>query len=284
MKLDYTWEAIESRRDRIHRRAPELAVRTKKQALKFINKVGFCFLFQAENSELPCLWNAVCGMRDAVPPKRKVRDPFQSLMSDLKRILPGGRGVFYGKVLQGRPSVISLDLLPYFFALSHRVGKRDEYLSEFLHGRLTPIAKEIMDSLLDSSPQDTKGLKLAVVGTSRHRNLSFEKALGELQSNMFIVNVADEYDPFASEWEPVHRSFNQQLKKVRHISVDEARTQILGKYFENQVVSSVQAIHRVFGWKKQIIYKALGALIQRGIIVPNVKVDGKDSIFYAHIG
>lgn len=283
MKLDYTWETIEARRDRIHRRAPGLAVRTKKQAQRFVDSVGFCFLFQSENSELPCLWNAVCGMRDAVPPKRSQRDPYFSLRSDLKSILPDGRRVYYGKILQGRLTVISLEFLPYFFALSPRLGKRDEYIDEFKHGRLTPAAKEIMDALQDTSPQGTKGLKLAVGCSARHWNAGFEKAIGELQSKMFIANVTREYDPSTFEWEPVHKCFSQQLKRVRKITADEARIQILGKYFENQIVSSVRAVHHVFGWKKQLIFKTLGSLINRGKILPNVKVDGKDSIFYAHI-
>lgn len=283
MKLEYTWEAIEALRDKIHRRTPELAVHTKLQARRFVEKVGFCFLFQAENSELPSLWNALCGMRDAVPPKRLRRDSYLSYVSDLKSILPDGSKVFYGKVLQGRPTVISREYLPYFLALARRSGKRDEYVHEFLHDGLSPMAKEIMEALLDKSPLDSKGLKLAVGGATRHRNSGFEKAISELQSKMFIVNAATEYDPFTVKWEPIYRSFSPQLKRIHKFTLDDARVAILGKYLECQVVSSVQAIHHVFGWKKQAIFKTLGALINRGTIVPRVKVDGKDRTFYAHI-
>lgn len=284
MKLDYTWESIELKRDKIHRRSPELAVRTRNQALRFINKVGFCFLFKSSDSELPSLWNAMCGMRDALPPKRSQRGPYLSFMSDLKSIAPDGKKVYYGKVLQGRPTVISLEFLPYFFALYHRLGRKDEYLNEYLRGRLSPLSKEIMEALIDSSPQDTKGLRLFVGSNSRIKNPSFEKAIGELQSKLLIVNVAKDYDPFTFEWEPVHKSFGQQLAKVRTISAEEARVKILGKYIETEAVSSVQAIHHLFGWKKQIIFKTLGTLIQRGSIVASVKVDGNDGTFYAHIG
>ena len=42
MKLCYTREQVERWRDRVHRRTPRLAVATPRQALAFINEVGFC--------------------------------------------------------------------------------------------------------------------------------------------------------------------------------------------------------------------------------------------------
>ena len=75
MKLNFTWEEIERWRDKRHRRLPRLAVITKEDALSFIDEVGFCFAFKSENSELPCLWHAACGMRDPAMPKHTHHDP-----------------------------------------------------------------------------------------------------------------------------------------------------------------------------------------------------------------
>ena len=284
MKFDLSWDAIEARRDKIHRRLPSLALRTKRQTLAFIERVGFCFLYGAENSNLPSVLNAACGSRRAKISKRSEHDPRLSLMAELRRVLPSGREVFYGKVIQGRPSIVSLDLLPCFLALAHRLGTKEEYLSEFANGRLTYLAKLIMEALVESSPQETRGLRLDVVGSSRSLAASFEKAMHELQTKMLIVNIADDYDPAAFQWAPLHKWFPKEIRKARRTSVDEARQEILGKYFDVQYVSTVRDIQRALGWKRQAIFQTLGRLTEQGKVTPRVKVDNSDGKFYACTG
>ena len=83
MKKEFTWDYIEQWRDRVHRRRPTLAVATKSQALKFVNDVGFCFAFKAENSELPCMWHAACGMRKPIMPEHTHHDPYISFVWEM---------------------------------------------------------------------------------------------------------------------------------------------------------------------------------------------------------
>jgi len=172
-------------------------------------------------------------------------------------------------------------MLPFFLALAHRMGTREEHLTEFARGRLSSEAKQIMDALGESSPQETKGLRLCVMGRSRSFAAKFEKAMHELQTKMFIVNVADEYDPTAFQWAPLYKKFPKELRRARKTSLDEAREQVLGKYFECQYVSSVRDVQRTLGWKKQVIFRTLGSLMQKGMIAPKVRVDGNNGKFYA---
>jgi hypothetical protein len=283
VKLQYTAEEIETWRDRRHRRTPRLAVRTTRKALGFINEVGFCFAFKAVNSELPCLWHAACGERDPVMPRRTHHDPFVSFVWEVKNVLPAQRLVYYGRVLKHRPTLVSMALFPYFYALTKRTGMRDDYLRVFRHGQLSPVAKAIMDALVDSSPQVTKGLKLAVGRHSVRDRAGFDRAMVELQMKMFIVKTAEHYDPFTFEWEMVPRAFPSEIRKARRISVQEARSKILEHYFRNQLVGSVPAICRLFGWEKQAVFQTLGMLVNKGVITPEVTVDGKRSTAYCLI-
>src|SRR5664279_1620798 len=100
MKRDFTWEHIEAWRDRVHRRLPRSAVGTKARALQFINEVGFCFAFKSENSEIPCLLHAACGMRDPAPPIHTHHDPYISFVWKMKDVLPGAHLIYYGKLLK----------------------------------------------------------------------------------------------------------------------------------------------------------------------------------------
>ncbi len=284
MKLSFTWDEIERWRDRRHRRLPRLAVSTKEQALDFINHVGFCFAFKAENSELPCLWHAACGMRDPVMPEHTHHDPYLSFVWEMKNLLPSEGKIYYGKLLKRRPTMISMEFVPYFYVLSGRSGHRDEYKREFMRGRLTATAREIMEALMDSYPQVTKGLKLATGTHTRGRRAMFDKAITELQTKMFIVKVAELHEPFSFVWAPVYRSFPDQVKKARRVSPDEARARILEQYFRNQLIGSVDSIYRLFRWDKQTIYRTLVTLMRRGVIATNVKIEGKDSRYYCLAG
>ncbi len=283
MKRNYTWEQIERWRDKVHRRSPRLAVATKRQALRFINDVGFCFAFKSDNSELPCLWHAACGVRDPVMPKQTHHDPYISFVWEMKDTLPAERKIYYGKLLKGRPTMVSLEYLPYFFVLAERTGAPDEYLQEFRRGRLSPTAREIMDALMDSWPQVTKGLKLATGKHGKADRADFDKAIAELQTKMFIVKVAEQYDPFTFVWAPLNRTFHREVRKSHRISPENARMEILSRYFAVQLIGTVSSIHRLFGWNKQEIYQTLGLLQQRGIIRTDVTVEGRDHRYYLFI-
>ena len=281
MNRSYTSEAIEAWRDKAHHRTRRLAIRSKEAALRFIAKVGFCFAFKAEHSEFPCLWHATVGERDPVFPVHSHHDPHVSFVWEMKNVLPAEHRVYYGRLLKNRPTLVSLDFFPYFYALAQRSGDADEYLNEFVNGGLSPAARSIMDALADSSPQITKGLKLASGLHAKGDRRIFERAIAELQRKMFIMKVAEHDDPFTFEWETVQRHFRKETRAARSVSPDQARAKILHKYFENQLVGSVRSIQQLFGWEKQNIFRALGWLKTRGFIMPDVVVEGKNDNYYA---
>ncbi len=280
MKLTYTSEDVERWRDRVYRRRPRLAVSTKRQALKFIDDVGFCFAFKSDHSELPCLWHAASGQRAPVMPRHTHTDPFLSFVWKMKQVLPAEGKIYYGRVFRKRPTMISMEYFPAFYALSSRTGTSDDYLREFRKHELSETGKHIMDALRTSSPQVTRGLKLALGVPRGHGDRDFDKAMAELQSKFYIVKVAEHYDPFTFEWNTVDRTYAKQVRQALKIFPDKARERILTKYFENQLLSSVRAIQSLFGWKKQVIYETMGQLMKGGVIAGGAKLDGKDGKYY----
>ena len=280
MKFSYTSEAVEAWRDKVHRKTSRLAVKSKAQAFRFIQDVGFCFAFKAERSESPCLLHAATGRRNPEMPQHTHHDPCMNFVWEMKNILPAEKKVYYGKLLRNRPTMVSLEFFPHFYALSRRSGSPDEHLMEFAKGNLSSTAKAIMDALSDSSPQVTKGLKLASGLHTKADRQEFDKAIAELQRKMFIVKTAEHYDPFTFEWETVLRRFPKETKRSRRISEEQACQKILQKYFENQLVGTVSSIQRLFGWDKQVIFRTLGHLKGAGVITPDVLVDGSDGKYY----
>lgn len=283
MKLSYTWEEVERWRDKVHRRSLRYAVKTKLETLRFINDVGFCFAFKSEHSELPCLWHAACGIRNPIMPRNTHSDPYLSFVWQMKNILPSEGKIFYGKIFKGRPTMVSMEYFPYFYSLSERTGTKDEYIGEFMRGSLSPIAKGIMDTLQDSSPQITRGLRLATGTHGKANRVGFEKAMTELQTKMYIVKAGEHHEPFTFEWAPISTFLPSLVRKARKISLETARKKILARYFQNQLIASVQSIYGLLGWKKQVIFETLGQLVEEGVTTPDVKVDGQDSKYYCLI-
>jgi hypothetical protein len=65
-----------------------------------------------------------------------------------------------------------------------------------------------------------------------------------------------------------------QVRRARRISADAARHEILERYFRNQLIGSVGSIRRLFRWEKQDVFRSLGDLMRRGLITPDVQVEG----------
>jgi len=280
MKTQYTREEIERYRDRTHRRSPSRAVRSRASALRFIDDVGFCFAFKAENSELPCLWNAVCGQRDPVYPVHTHHDEAISFVWRIKDELPAERKIYYGKLLRSRPTMVSLEFLPAFFLLSGRRGRRTDYQEAVRKGTLLPVARDILEALADSSPQSTRGLKLATGNQSKSKRAAFDRAIAQLQAKMYIAKVAEEYEPFGFVWAPMERAFPVLARKIRSLTPEIARVRILERYFQTQLIATVDEIARLFHWDRQAIYATLGVLTQRGVVSNGIRVEGSQRKYY----
>jgi hypothetical protein len=283
MKLCYTREQVERWRDRVHRRTPRLAVATPRQALAFINEVGFCFAFKSDHSELPCLWHAVAGARHPIVPEHTHHDPAISFVWEMKEKLPGERKVYYGRLLKHRPTMVSLEYLSYFYVLSGRTGLKDEHTRDFGRGRVSSVGRDIMDALAEQSPQPTKGLKLATGLDRKADRPVFDKAITELQEKMYLAKVAEEHTPFSFVWAPMRHCYSDQVRRARRVAADAARVRILRRYFHNQLLASVPAIHRLFRWQKQDVYRALGTLVGEGAISPNASIVDEPGRYYCLI-
>jgi hypothetical protein len=280
MGMKITWKEVERWRDRVHRRTPRRAVRSKAGALSFVNEVGFCFAFTADDAELPCLWHAACGERSPVMPVHTHHDPAIGFVWEMKNVLPAERKIYYGKLLRKRPVMVSLEFLPYFYVLSHRTGVRGEAAKEHTKGNLSAAARDIMEALEDSSPQTTKGLKLATGLHGKQSRIIFDRAIAELQEKMFLVKVAELDDPFTFVWAPLRLVHKAAVRKSRLISPETARVRILGRYFQNQCVATVPSIARLFRWDRQTIFHTLGRLVRDGDIAASVRVDARDDRYY----
>ena len=277
-------EVIEKWRDEVQRRDGRLAVHTRRQAMNFIRKVGFCYLFRATSPEIPSLWHAVHGVRPDHAEGIE-RDPERSsFLWELKASLPASREVFVGKLILQRPTVVSLEFIPHFVAVSGRTGERDDYVRESLRGTLSPLARRIMDLFRRRAHLTSAKIRELLGRSGSSSRASIEQALGELQGKMYIGRGGDAHAPDAAGWSPVHVLFPKEVRQSRSITPEHARSVILERHFRNVLVTTLAEIRHTFRWNRQEIYQALGDLHRKGIAGNEEPREGREGNAYIYLG
>ena len=196
-------EEIEMYRDRKWRRDPEVSVEDVYSAERFIDEVGFCSALTDSRRPGPSLYIAVCGRRDAHSPRNVQKDPESRLAWNLKDELMRRGRCFYGKVLRGQSTFISVRLLAAFNALlgCSRSAERET---------LTKDAQTILKVLRSEWEMGTRDLREASGIRERPR---FDKALTQLQRRLKVIPSEVIYEPtFTYIWSITESRFQEQLK------------------------------------------------------------------------
>jgi hypothetical protein len=271
-----TKEALEAVRAERYRQRPQLRVRTEEEALAFLDEVGLCLLFSAKDIELPSLWGALCGEDRPLPSHHDSRE--LGLAWRWKDTLPVAGKVLYGKFLRRRPVFVSLDLAPYFYALSPNYGNlAEDYLEDYGDGRLSVEAKQVYEVLLREGSLPTSRLRREA-GLSGKANASrFDRALAELQMDFRIAKVAISD---ANRWSYCYvydllpRHFPEPVRAAEAISGRQAREVILLRYLRTVVAARRKDVGRLFGWQPGDVERMVERMAGEGHLQRGVRIEG----------
>lgn len=241
-------------------------VRTARAALEFINARGFIYFWPIKGIEMPSLWTAVAGSRVVAD---KHDDPGHITWGWKDNAL-GKKKWYYAKVLRRKATMISLEVAPYFYALSENYGSPEEdYLLAYEEGRLTQAAKQVYEALLREGPLHTIDLRNAAKLTNA-RESEFNRALETLQSDFKILPVGVAKAgawKYAFIYEIVSRHYPDLPEKARFINEAEARRRLLELYFESLGAAQVRDVLKLFGWHKDLTARSIASLVERDILV-----------------
>jgi hypothetical protein len=177
---------VNSYRVRTFRLKDEDRIRNPEQALEYINERGYIFFWPVKGAHFPNLWSAVAGDR---PVPNEHDDPAHVTWGWKDRAL-GKRIWYYAKVLRYKATFISLDVLPFFYALSENFGSPDEdYLIAYQDGHLTLAEKLVYEVILNNGPMHTIELRQAAHLTGKASESGFNRALEKLQAEFRILPV-----------------------------------------------------------------------------------------------
>ena len=260
-------------RDARYRRKPSLRLKTLADAVRFVDEVGFCFFWPITGVEMPSLWAAVAGDR---PVADEHDDPGHVTWRWKDQSLDQ-RHWYYGKLLRGKATLVSLQLLPCFYALSENFGGPDDYLDEYRAGRLSLEARLIYEVLRDGGAMDTLRLRREARLSAPASQARFEKALTELQKGLKILPVGVAQAGawrYAFIYERVDRWFPDLAESAGRMTRGAARAELVRRYVENVVAVTPAAIARLFNWRKEETEAAIAWLVESGMVVAGAQVEG----------
>jgi hypothetical protein len=259
-------EIIQHYRANTYRTLTGQRVSTQEEAVLFVNQRGFVFFWPIKEMTLPSLWVAVAGDR-AVADQHD--DPGH-ITWGWKDSLLGSDQWYYAKILRKKATMIALDIVPYFYALSDNYGAPDEdYLTAYEQGLLTQEARNVYEALLKEGPLDTIALRRVTHMTSRSSDSRFNRALLTLQTDFKIlpVGVASVGAwKYAHTYDIVARHYPEIPEDARLIDEKQARVKLIRLYLESVGAISLREVTKLFRWKPRDVEEAVNELVQAEIL------------------
>jgi hypothetical protein len=259
---------LERHRDHHFRRSPARRVKNAREALAFIEEVGFCAAFTA-GMGVPCLREAIEGRREPPLPEHIQHDHAIMMTWRFKDEFPAKQAVYYGKIIGGRPGFVALELLPAFLRL--RVPPIS-YKKLYERGMLSHCGKLVMDTLSRRGAAETKALKLTTGYAQPKMRAQFDLAMKELQEKFLALKVEERYGPFTYVWDTVQHRWAEALRAARSISPREAAYQLVRRYFEIAGYGNERSIARLLGLSLDLVDTAAHKLERERLIRRNQRL------------
>jgi hypothetical protein len=178
-------EEIELYRDRKWRREDALKVDSPDEVEAMVEDLGFCLGLTDHRKNLPSVYIAVCGRRDAHMPRNVQKDHEASRAWVLKDEVIARGKVYYGKLVKGHSMFLAPRMIPVFNAI-WGVPKARETKD------LSGSAIKILKVLRKEWEMASSDLRVEAGITTRPR---FTKALDKLQKTMKVLPQEVVYAP-----------------------------------------------------------------------------------------
>jgi uncharacterized protein YcaQ len=190
----------------------------------------------------------------------------------------GKRFWYYAKVLRHKGTFISLETIPFFYALSPNYGEPEQdYLLQYQEGTLTSECKQVFEALLKEGPLDTISLRKAARISSAGSEARYAKALDHLQGELKILPVGTAEVgawKYSYVYDLTHRHFPDLPVAARPISESTARQELVSLYFSSVGAATLSSIRRLFGWTQGEVEKTVKKLVNSGLYLDDLTIEG----------
>jgi hypothetical protein len=246
-------EDIEIYRDRKWRREDSLKVDRAEDVEALVEDLGFCLGLTDARKNLPSVYVAVCGRRDAHMPRTVQKDFEASRAWVLKDEVIARSRVYYAKLIKGNSMFLAPRMIPVFNAIwGVPKSKEKDELSE--------NARKVLKVLRKEWEMATADLR-AECGFADKKDLT--NAIDELQRRMKVVPQEVVYLPkFTYIWTLAEARFpNEIAVKMKR---EDAVRELARCYLEMCGVTLLGDLSRTFGFYRWESGQANHQLVDEG--------------------
>jgi hypothetical protein len=250
-------EAHRAKVNRIHR------VRNAEGLVTMVDAFGFCFAFTLRTGDAPipaCFDHLSTNSED-----RK-----WGWMWGWKDKLPAEKRLYYGKLLVHKPTFVSMKMLPTFYATFGRAGEADDHLDDVRAGRLSDIARRVIDYLAQRGETQTKRMRADLGITSPEGKADYAKAVEELQRLMYVARVkavGEGREDYNYTYDLFVRRYPETVKAAERIASSDAMTTLLRRLLDLAGGVTMKQVKRLFDWDDEQTERTTARLeAKRGVM------------------
>lgn len=246
-------EEVENFRDAKWRREETLKIERREQLEAFVEDLGFCLALTDSRTNLPSVYVAVCGRRDAHSPKNVQKDYEMDLAWTLKdETMMRGR-VYYGKLIKGRAMFVAPRLIPYFNAIWGVPKKREKEVFSAEANRILKVLRKEWEMGNADLRRDAKIESRAIL----------TKTLDQLQRAMKVIPQEVLYQPtFMYIWTLAEARFPKEMAKT--VSREEAVRELARAFLQMCGMTYRGEFAKALGLMRKEAGLANRALVEEG--------------------
>src|SRR5437899_7428632 len=237
-----TERALERHRERV---AARHRVRTADALVRMVDGLGFCFAFTAELAyPVPAAFDHLETRSDG----RK-----WEWMWGWKDELAEAKRLYYGKLLIRKPTFVSMKMLPSFYASFGRAGEADDHLDDLRAGRLSEIARRIIDFLAQNGETQTKRMRSALGISSQEGKLQYARAIEELQRRMYVARVravGEGREDYNYTYDLFVRRYPETVRTAERASSADAMSALLAHLLGLSGGVTERQVTKLFDWSE----------------------------------
>lgn len=254
MKLDITLQAVQAAQQAVVR---PRSVRSEGDCVAAVERLGFAWAFTPAPFMLPALfmaldtesnhqsWDWMWGWKDSIAASRKA---------------------YYGRLVGGKPTFVSHEWLPVFYALTGNTGDADDDLAQLAEtARVHDLSHKVVRYLSEHGPTGSRTLARKLTDGTRATKTGLYQALIQLDTSMLIAKCGTEGgNALGNMWDLFARMHPRAVEAGIEIPTRDAAHRLLRHFFTLTPAITTRNLERVFPWNPHHQQRAIAHLIEAG--------------------